>query len=108
MLMLIIYISLERFSSLLILTWALYVAWTKVILPHCHCGVDANRAYSSHCCEWIHPFLLVVMAAAAVAAVVMMVVVVDRRRNRGVGVVLDVALHVDSIVELTLRMFLLR
>ncbi len=45
---------------------------------------------------------------AAVAAVVVMVVVVGRRRKGGVGVVLDVALHVDSIVELTLRMFLLR
>ena len=84
------------------------VAWTKVILPHCHCGVDANRASSSHCCEWIHPFLLVVVAAAAVAVVVVMVVVVDRRRNGGVGIVLDVALHVDSMVGLTLQMFLLR
>ena len=37
------------------------VAWTKVILPHCHCGVDADRASSSHCREWIHPFLLVVV-----------------------------------------------
>jgi hypothetical protein len=51
---------------------------------------------------------LVVVAAAAVTAVVVMVVVVDRRRNRGVGVVLDVALHVDSMVGLTLWMFLLR
>ena len=49
-----------------------------------------------------------VVAAAAVAGVVVMVVVVDRRRNGGVGVVLDMALHVDSMVELTLRMFLIR